>query len=101
MYPESERSFRQTINAISYSDRGFKVNVDREDERVFISFDFSKIDDRHAEWRDSVKRGVGTQDIAPNLFWTFQDISSKFKQEMEQPYVCEGGFQKDRWRRIF
>lgn len=81
-YPESERSFRQTINAVSYSDRGFKVNVDRKNERVFISFDFSKIDDRHAEWRDSVKNGVGTQDIAPNPFWTFQDISSKLNKKL-------------------
>jgi len=39
LYPADERSFRQTINATSYSDRGFKVNVDRNAEYIFVSFD--------------------------------------------------------------
>lgn len=83
VYPENERSFRQTIQAVSHSDRGFKVNVDRESERIFVSFDFSKIDDRHAKWRDFVKNGVGIQDIAPNPFWTFSDISAKLDKKLK------------------
>ena len=46
-YPDSEKSFRQTISGKKYSDRGFTVKVDREEGKIFISFDASKVDSRH------------------------------------------------------
>lgn len=77
VYPANERSFRQTINVISYSDRGFIVNVDRNNEIIFVSFDYRMIDDRHAEWRTFIRNGVGTDDIKPNPYWMFDDITKK------------------------
>ncbi len=82
IYPITERSFRQTINATSCTDRGFKVNVDYDNERVFISFDYQMIDDRHAEWREFIKKGVGTGDIDPNPYWSFSDIDYKLKTKI-------------------
>lgn len=76
-YPSNESSFRQTINAVNYSDRGFKVNVNRYNEIIFIDFDFSRIDSRHAIWRDAVFSKVGSRDIQPNPYWTFNDLSKK------------------------
>lgn len=81
-YPASERSFRQTINTNGYSDRGFKVNVDRAREIVYINFDFYKIDSRHAIWRDSVMRNIGTGDITPNPYWDFQELESKLNDKI-------------------
>lgn len=81
-YPENERSFRQTINAAGYSDRGFKVNVDYDQQVVFVSFDYSMIDDRHDEWRRFIRNGVGTGDIRPNPFWTFADIEKKLQTKI-------------------
>jgi hypothetical protein len=83
LYPADERSFRQTINTISYSDRGFKVNVDWANQCIFISFDYSKIDDRHAQWRAFVRNGVGTGDINPNPYWTFSDIEQKLNTKLK------------------
>lgn len=83
LYPENEKSFRQTINATSYSDRGFKVNVDRVNERIFISFNYQMIDDRHAEWRQFIRDGVGTGDINPNPYWTFAEISKKLDDKLK------------------
>lgn len=77
IYPVNERSFRQTINATTYSDRGFIVNIDWDAQRIFVSFDFSKIDNRHGEWRNFIKNGVGIGDVLPNPYWTFEDISKK------------------------
>ncbi len=81
-YSANERSFRQTINATACTDRGFKVNVDRGLERVFISFNYQMIDDRHAEWRRSIREGVGMGDISPNPYWTFEDISQKLNTKL-------------------
>ncbi len=82
-YPADERSFRQTINATSVSDRGFTVNIDLKEERIFISFDFSKIDDRHDDWRNFIKNGIGVGDIHPNPYWTFKDISKKLNNKLK------------------
>ena len=35
-YPETEMSFRATLNGVSYTDRGFKVNVNRNEKRIEI-----------------------------------------------------------------
>lgn len=89
IYSADERSFRQTINASGYSDRGFKVNIDWKKQRIFIDFDFSYIDDRHNEWRNYVKRGVGTGDISPNPYWTFEEIETKLRTKLNNlMYVC-------------
>lgn len=82
VYPPNERSFRQTINAISSSDRGFSVNIDWDNQVIFVSFDYQKIDNRHAEWRNFIKAGVGTGDITPNPYWTFHDLSEKLSTKL-------------------
>jgi len=82
LYPTYERSFRQTINTTSYSDRGFIVNIDWDSQYIFISFNFLMIDKRHAEWRDFIRKGVGVGDISPNPFWTFKDISKKLRTKL-------------------
>lgn len=81
-YPSNEKSFRQTINATTVSDRGFTVNIDRNSQCIFISFDFSKIDNRHAAWREFVRNGVGIGDIQPNPYWKFEDISKKLSAKL-------------------
>ena len=82
LYPTNERSFRQTINAASYSARGFKVNIDWNAECIFVSFDYQMIDNRYDEWRRFIKDGVGTEDIDPNPYWTFADISQKLNTKL-------------------
>lgn len=81
-YPINERSFRQTINATSYTDRGFKVNVDWNAQWIYISFDYQMIDERHTEWRRFIRDGVGTGDIEPHPYWTFADISEKLRVKL-------------------
>ena len=77
-YPEDEKSFRGTLNAKSFSDRGFKVNVNEKERRVEIVFDSSMIDERHAEWKQSVLERVGhlnNFNILP--YWGFDDLFHK------------------------
>lgn len=77
-YPADEKSFRATLNAASFSDRGFKVEVNYEQRRVDIVFDSSRISDRHAEWKNDVLRRAGHLDnfeITP--YWGFDDLFHK------------------------
>lgn len=82
-HPANEQSFRQTICATGFSNRGFKVNIDRINQKIFISFDFSKVDDCHAEWRSFIQNGVGIADINPQPFWTFSDIEEKLNHKLK------------------
>lgn len=55
-YGIEEKSFRQTIQALSFSDRGFRVHVDRQNQKIEIVFDATKVDlNKHEQWFLSVK----------------------------------------------
>ncbi|MBQ8676547.1 MAG: MvaI/BcnI restriction endonuclease family protein [Bacteroidaceae bacterium] len=77
-YPANEKSFRATLNAISYTDRGFKVNVNRTDERVEIVFD-SKMCDKtiHGDWLKNIKMNVGLGPLPILPYWGFNDLYTK------------------------
>lgn len=76
-YEKTEMSFRQTINGLSYTDRGFIVVVDRKNARVEISFDHSKVSDRHKTWLSKVKKKIGLGEIEPQPYWGFDDLEHK------------------------
>lgn len=76
-HPPNERSFRQTIDAKSRSDRGFKVLVDRESRRILVSFDSQGVDPRHDAWLKAVKSKVGLGDLDPQPYWGFDDLEHK------------------------
>ena len=76
-YPKTELSFRQTINAVTRSDRGFKVVVDRETRKVIISFDAKSVSKRHSEWLKNVKKRVGLDELNPQPYWGFDDLFHK------------------------
>lgn len=99
-YPIDEKSFRATLNAGNYSDRGFKVNVNDDLRRVEILFDSSITDERHKDWLDSVEQRVGNLDnfeVAP--YWGFDDLFHKagtkltncFYVRADNKYITENG----------
>ena len=72
-----ELSFRQTINGLSASDRGFKVIVNRPGSKIQISFDATLVDKRHADWLKSVETRVGLGELNPQPYWGFDDLFHK------------------------
>lgn len=81
-HPAAEMSFRQTIGAGNRSDRGFKVEIDRDKQKVLISFDPTAVDSRHAAWLASVEsrlRNVGRSlgELEPQPYWGFTDLFHK------------------------
>lgn len=76
-YPENEMSFRQTISGSARSDRGFSVIVNRESQKVLISFDAKAVDKRYENWLDSVEHRAGLDELNPQPYWGFDDLTHK------------------------
>lgn len=72
-----EMSFRQTINGLSRTDRGFKVIVDRKARKILISFDADAVAERHSKWLESVEERVGLGELDPQPYWGFDDLFHK------------------------
>ena len=77
VYPKNEMSFRQTINGLSRTDRGFGIIADRVQRKIIVSFDSSKVDPRHSAWLESIKKRVGQGELAPQPYWGFDDLFHK------------------------
>lgn len=73
----NEMSFRQTINGLTRTDRGFKVVVDQDARKVLISFDADSVAERHSEWLESVESQIGLAELNPQPYWGFDDLFHK------------------------
>jgi hypothetical protein len=76
-YPETEKSFRSTTSATTFTNRGFVIVVDRQQQKVRFVFDASKADtsDRIIrDWLATVERRVGLGPITPEPFWGFENL---------------------------
>lgn len=76
-YSIEEMSFRQTINAVNLTDRGFRVIVDRHEEKILVSFDSSSVAEHHSEWINRVAKLVGLGELNPQPYWGFDDLYHK------------------------
>ena len=77
-YPHDEMSFRQTLAANRWTDRGFTVKVNYDIGRVEVSFDCDRIDmEKHWMWIEDVDERIGLSDIDPKPYWGFDDLFHK------------------------
>ncbi len=76
-YPATEKSFRQTLSGNTYSDRGFIVKFDQTERKIYLSFDYTKVSPKHADWLQSVEQNIGLGEIGPQPYWGFDDLAHK------------------------
>ena len=77
-YPESEKSFRQTLSYKNPTARGFFVDIDNANKRVIVRFDPSKIDDECIVWKNSLaENGMIEYDKDYMPYWGFDDLYHK------------------------
>ena len=77
-YPAEEMSFRQTITAGKRTSRGFTVVVNRDAERIEVSFDYTCVDvEEHGYWLQIVEEGIGLDELDPQPYWGFDDLFHK------------------------
>ena len=73
-YPDTEKSFRQTICASAYSNRGFIVKVNRNEQKVLVDFNPDQIDtNAHPEW----SKYILGKSIKTSPYWGFDDLFHK------------------------
>ena len=75
-YPKGEMSFRATLNGLTYTDRGIKLNVESVKRTVDIVFNPSKTDTRHKDWLKKVSDYHG-KDEKVIASWNFDDLQKK------------------------
>jgi len=100
-YQNSEMSFRQTIHGLSPSDRGFMVKIDRNSQKVLISFDASKVDNRHSAWLNSVKKRVGLDELKPQPYWGFDDLASKAGTKLLNCFYVQAEVKKENGKEFY
>jgi hypothetical protein len=95
-YPENEMSFRQTIHGLAPSDRGFMVRIDRENQKILISFDSNAISEKHITWKESVKNRIGLDELEPQPYWGFDDLSSKAGTKLLNCFYVQAEVKKEK-----
>lgn len=76
-YPEKEMSFRSTTSATAFTNRGFRIIVDRQESKVRFVFEASEVDTMDpdiSKWLRSVKTRAGLGSIDPEPYWGFEDL---------------------------
>lgn len=76
-YPKTEKSFRSTTGASNFTNRGFKVVVDRTAKKLRFVFDSKMADISNPEikaWLATVEKRVGLGAISPEPYWGFEDL---------------------------
>ncbi len=99
-YPATEMSFRQTINAGGVSDRGFSVKVDRLERKIIITFDKSKISERHSGWKSSMlSKGGGYFEHSP--YWGFDDLFHKAGTKLHNSFFVRADSKIEQGKEYF
>lgn len=76
-YPVEEKSFRQTVNALERTDRGFGIELNLSERKVEISFAVESVSTRHTDWLKSVEHRINLQELSPKPYWGFDDLTHK------------------------
>lgn len=94
-YPEIEMSFRQTIHGNSASDRGFIVKIDRQERKVLISFDHTKVSEKHKDWLKAVENKIGLGELNPQPYWGFDDLEHKAGTKLLNCFYVQAEVKKE------
>ena len=100
-YPETEMSFRQTINAASRTDRGFGIAVNHSDKKVTVSFDSSAVDEKHNAWLESVRDRVGLDELSPQPYWGFDDLFHKAGTKLHNCFYVRADVKREGKKEFF
>ena len=76
-YPQTEMSFRSTTSATVYTNRGFRIVVDKQQRKLRFVFDSTKADRNDpavAQWLRAVEEKIGLGSLDPEPYWGFEDL---------------------------
>ena len=98
---KGEMSFRSTTSN-EYTDRGFRVVVDRQQQKVLIDFNAGKVDKtKHAGWLKSVDQKVGLGQINPQPYWGFKDLKYKAGTKLKNTFYLLADSKREKGKELF
>lgn len=101
IYSKQEMSFRQTINGLSRTDRGFMVQIDRKKEKILISFNAASVNLRHVDWLKSVKKRIGLNELSPQPYWGFEDLKHKAGTKLLNCFYVQAEAKKEKNKEFY
>jgi hypothetical protein len=97
----NEMSFRVTMSGDRCTDRGFKVFVDRTQQRLRIDFDVTQVASHHAGCLEQVRQRVGLGKIEPEPYWVFSELEKKARPKLQNSfYVIAKNTNRRRQREV-
>lgn len=100
-YAPTEMSFRQTITGTAYSDHGFTVVVDHNQNKVLISFDSGAVNFRHSAWLATVAGRVGLHELNPQPYWGFDDLRNKAGTKLLNSFFVQAERKREAGKEYF
>lgn len=94
-YPDTEKSFRQTICGNTCSDRGFTIVLDQVNRRVQISFNAEQVASKHLDWLKNVESNIGLQQLDPQPYWGFDDLAHKAGTKLLNCFYVQADVKKE------
>ena len=99
-YPTNEMSFRQTFGGNSTS-RGFSLKIDRENSKVIVSFDNTKVLEENFEWLKQVQQNIGLGELNPQPYWGFSDLASKAGTKLLNCFYVQAEVKKENGKEFY
>jgi len=100
-HPSDEMSFRQTINGLSRTDRGFTIIVDRDARKISVSFDVDAVSEKHEEWLASVEERIGVGELKPKPYWGFDDLYHRAGTKLLNCFYITARVRKEKGKEYF
>lgn len=100
-YSSGEMSFRQTIHGLKSSDRGFMVKIDRNEQKILISFDPAAVSSKHAQWLKSVEKRIGLDELNPQPYWGFDDLEHKAGTKLLNCFYVQAEVKKNNSKEFY
>jgi hypothetical protein len=103
-YHSNERSFRSTTSAISYTNRGFRLVLDRKLGKLRFVFDASqadKSDPQIVNWLESVYQRVGFEPLNPEPYWGLDDLKYEIGAKIKNCFYIIADTRVERGHEFF
>ena len=100
-YPADELSFRQTLNACTFTDRGFKAHVNHAEEKIEIIWDRTRVAAHHGAWLESVQQRVGLGSLPVTPYWGFTDLYVKIGTKLTNCFFVRASTKKENGKDFF
>lgn len=77
-----EWSFRITMYGNGYTNRGFKITLDEENDKLWVDFNPDKVDPSLKDWLDEVLKKQHRFFTLPKPYWQLEDLKKKVKKKI-------------------